>query len=135
MGRMDVQEEKPTVSVRATLSGKLDYPLWVGRRKLKENGVNAHHLLCHITYVVYCKHHSKRKINEKFKNCSWLDVENQITNELLGSITKLDQPLNFEMEFVSISNEQYEIECRFSNEKLGHDFFRHLTQSAHYFTA
>jgi len=111
MGRMDVQEEKPTVSVRATLSGKLDYPLWVGRRKLK------------------------RKINEKFKNCSWLDVENQITNELLGSITKLDQPLNFEMEFVSISNEQYEIECRFSNEKLGHDFFRHLTQSAHYFTA
>lgn len=90
------------------ISGKLEYSLWVGRRKFK------------------------RKINEQYKNCTWIDVENQITAQLLATEQKLKVPMSFEMSFSPEKN-TFKVESFFSNEKLGHDFFRHLSQSVQHF--
>ena len=112
VSKMETDDRSEDVTENAEnfekLSGKLDYSLWVGRRKLK------------------------RKINEQYKNCTWIDVENQITAQLLATEQKLKAPMCFEMSFSREKN-TCKIECFLSNEKLGHDFFRHLSQSVQHF--
>ena len=46
---------------------EIQYPMWIGRRKLR------------------------RKITQNYKNCTMLDIENQISNQLLVTAEKFKE--------------------------------------------
>ena len=105
MARMETEDSSESIVPEKRLRGHLTHSLWVGRRK------------------------HKRQIMAKFKECAWIDIENQITAQLLAEAEKLPTAIEFEMTFEPKGN----VHCAFSDEKRGQDFYRHLQQNAHHF--
>lgn len=101
----DRTKESVPLGYRGRTECSVSHVLWVGRRKIK------------------------RKINSQYKNCSWIDVENQITNQLLATAEKYKERQTFHIQVQKRDDGQFVVNF----DGINHDLLRHIQQSVESF--